>query len=68
MVPNSGSDIEDQDVVLETACKQFREDLHRMGVTEAFMPPKDEILRILRSRGIVSSSQTGSCNNIGDKG
>ena len=62
------SDTEDHDLELEAAYKQFCEDLYRMGITEAFMPPKDEILRILRTRGMVSSSQTGGNNNIGDKG
>ena len=71
MVASSESDdsvIGDQDQVLEAAYKQFCEDLYKMGITEAFMPPKYEILRILRSRGMVSSSQTGGSNNIEDKG
>ena len=69
-----GSKSGGQDQVLETAYLQFRKDLYEMGITEALMPPKDEILKILRSRGMVSSSQSGGSSdisggsNIGDQG
>ena len=67
-----GSKSGGQDQVLETAYKQFREDLYQMGITEALMPPKDEILKILRSRGISSSQSGGSSDisgdSIGDQG
>ena len=61
------SNIEDQDQVLETDYEQFCKDLYEVGMTEALMPPKDEILKMLKSRGMVSSSQAGS-SNTGDKG
>ena len=62
---SGGSKIRDKDLVLEAAYKQFCNDLCQMGVTEALQPPRDEILKILRSRGIVSSSQTGGGRNMG---
>ena len=58
-----GNDIEDEvDEVLETAYKNYCDGLYQLGFTEALIPPKDEILKILKSQGIVSSS------NLGDKG
>ena len=65
---SSGSDIEDQDRELEAAYEQFCKDLYNVGMTKALMPPKDEILKMLKSRGMVSSSQTGGSSNTGDKG
>ena len=45
----------------ETAYKQFCKDLYRIGVTEALVGQKeDDILEILKSQGMVASSQVGS--------
>ena len=54
-----GNDAGDKDQVLETAYYEYCEDLHRMGFTEDLIPPKARILEILRSRGVVASSQSG---------
>ena len=59
---SDGSNIEDQEEVLETAYQQFCKGLYEAGMAEAWMPPKHEILKKLKSQ-VVSSSQTG-----GDKG
>ena len=48
----------EQEQLLEMAYKEFCESLYQLGVTEDLQPPKDKILRILRSRGVVASSQT----------
>ena len=56
------NDAGDKDEVLETAYHEYCEDLHRMGFTEDLIPPKARILEILRSRGLVASSQSGGRN------
>ena len=53
--------------ILGAAYKRFFQDLYHIGVTEDMLPPKEEILDILRSRGMVASSQS-SGRNTGDKG
>ena len=53
------------DQVLETAYKEFCKDLYQIGVTEDTMPPKDKILKLLRSRGMVASSPRGNTGNKG---
>ena len=64
-----GSNARDQDQVLDilgAAYKRFFQDLHHIGVTEEDMlllPPKDKILEILRSRGILASNQSGGSNS-----
>ena len=58
------SDTGDKDQVLETAYKEYCKDLYRVGFTDDMLPPKDKILRVLRSQGMVASSQSGG----GDKG
>ena len=61
---DDGSNIEDQDdLELETAYVQFCEGLYRAGMTEALMPPKDEILKMLKSRDMDFTSFTS-----GDEG
>ena len=65
---SDGSNIEDQDQELETAYEQFCQGLYEAGMTKALMPPKDKILKMLKFRGMVSSSQTGGSGNTGDKG
>lgn len=65
------SNIEDRDQVdevLETAYKQFCEDLNQVGVTKDSMPPKDNVLELLRSRGMVASSQISGSSNIEEEG
>ena len=62
-----GSKVGDQDRKLEAAYKEFCESLYQLGVTEDMQPSKDQILRILRSRGGVASSQSGD-RNTGDNG
>ena len=58
------SDIEDKDEVLETAYQEYCEGLYRIGFTEnMILQQKDEILGILRSRGMVTST-----NKIEDEG
>ena len=64
--PIGGSGTSDKDQVLEAAYHEYCNDLYRMGFTEDLMPPKARVLKILRSRGIVSSSQSGGI--IGKKG
>ena len=44
----------EQEQVLEMAYKEFCENLHQIGLTEDMMLPKDKILEMLRSRGMVS--------------
>ena len=61
-----GSKSGDQDQALETAYEQFCKGLYEIGMTEAWMPPKDEILKMLKSRGMVPSNQTGGSRNIDD--
>ena len=61
------SDIEDKNQVLEVAYKEYCKDLYRVGFTDDMLPPKDKILAVLRSRGVITSSQSGS-TNTGDKG
>ena len=57
-----GGKVEDQDRILdlnrilEQTCKEFYENLYQRGIAEDMLPPQDDILRILRSRGIVASS------------
>ena len=52
-----GSDIADQDQLLEMAYKEYCEDLYRMGFTDKMiLQQQDEILGILRSRGMATSS------------
>ena len=65
--PIHDSNIGDQAQALETAYKEFCEELYRIGVTEDMLPPKSKILRVLRSRGIGASSQRDG-RNTGDKG
>ena len=56
-----------KDHVLEAAYKSYCEDLYRMGFTDdMILPLKDQILGILRSRGMVARSNTGG--SIEDKG
>ena len=62
-----GNDTGDKDQVLETAYHKFCEDLYQMGLTKDDIPPKARILEILRSRGVVGSSQSGG-RNTGDTG
>ena len=63
------SDIGDlQDQVLEMAYKVFLENLYQIGATEDMILPKAKILEVLRSRGVVASSQTGSSSKIEDNG
>ena len=51
----------------ETAYKQFCKELYRIGVTEDIIQQeKDKILEILRSQGMVTSSQIGKKDG-GDK-
>ena len=57
-------DTGEKDQVLEAAYKEYCEDLYRGGFTDDMIPPKDKILRLLRSRGVVASSRSGA----GDKG
>ena len=69
MVTNSqiaGNNVEDKDRILEVAYKRYCNTLYRLGFTEDTLPPKDKILRILRSRGVVASSQRGG-GNSGEK-
>ena len=54
----------DQDWKLEKAYKEFYDNLYQLGVAEDMLPPKDDILRILRSRGVVASGS----RNTEDKG
>lgn len=56
-----------EDHILETAYKQFCEELFHIGVTEDLIPPKYKVLGILRSRAKVASPQGGGGNN-GNKG
>ena len=59
-----GSDIEDKDEVLERAFKKYCQDLYRLGFTDnMILLVKDQILGILRSRGMVTST-----SNIKGKG
>ena len=71
MVTSSPIDnIGDEDQVLEileTAYKELCESLCHTRVTEDMLLPKDKIIEILRSRGVVANSQTGG-KNTGDKG
>ena len=60
------SDIRDKHA-LETAYHEYCKDLYRIGFTEDLIPPKARILAILRSRGMVASSNTGG-SNTRDKG
>ena len=60
-------DIGDKDQVLETAYKEFCENLRHTGVTEDMLLPKAKILEILRSRGVVATTQTGG-KHMEDKG
>ena len=65
-----GSNARDQNQVLGilgAAYKRFFQDVHHIGVTEDMLPPKEKILGLLRSRGMVASSQSGGSNS-GDKG
>ena len=65
---SSDSEPKDKDQALEVAYKEYCENLYRMGVTEGMVQQiKGEILEVLRSRGIVGSSNS-SGNNIRDKG
>ena len=62
MVTSSPIDnTEDEDQALETAYKEFCENLRHTGVTEDMLLPKDKILEILRSRSVVAK-------NTGDEG
>ena len=58
----TGRDTGDKDRVLEVAYHKYCKDLHRMGFTEDLIPPKAKILEILRSQGVVASSQSGGRN------
>ena len=68
------SDTRDKDQVLETAYKEYCENLYQLGFTKDLIPPKSKVLRILRSRGVVASSsvvassQASSQSGGGDKG
>ena len=59
---------QDQDQLLEIAYAKLCKNLHRSGATEDMLLPKAKILEILRSRGMVASSQTGGNSNTRDKG
>ena len=60
-----GSGIGGKDRALEAAYKEYCKDLYRIGFTDnMILQQKDEILRILRSRGMVASSKI----SIKDKG
>ena len=53
-----GSDIEEKDEVLEMAYKEYCEGLYRIGFTDnMILQQRDEILGILRSRGMVTSTK-----------
>ena len=53
-------DTEDKDPVLEAAYEEYCKDLYRIGVTEDLIRQKEgEIREMLRSRGMVTSSNTG---------
>ena len=53
-------DTGDKDPVLEAAYEEYCKDLYRIGVTEGLIRQKEgEIREILRSRGMVTSSNTG---------
>ena len=72
--------IGEKDRVLEAAYKGYCEDLYRMGFTDdMILQQKDQILGILRSRGVVAKKNAEGCNleegsnleegcNIKDKG
>ena len=62
---DSGSeDIEDKDEVLEAAYQEYCEGLYRIGFTDdMILQQKDQILGILRSQGMVTST-----SKIEDKG
>ena len=63
-----GSDIEEKDQVLEVAYKEYCKNLYKIGFTDKMiLQQKDEILGILRSRGMVASSNTRG-SNIRDEG
>ena len=51
--------------ILEAAYKRFFQDprLYHIGVTEDMLRPKDEILGILKSQGMVASSQSDGSNS-----
>ena len=75
MVDNSqivASDTRDEeDKILETAYKQFCEELFQIGVTEDLIPPQYKVLGILRSRSIVAGRQSvgqSSGRNAEDRG
>ena len=57
-----GSKVGDQDrildQILETAYKEFYDNLSRLGVTVGMLPPKDNVLKVLRSRGVAASSES----------
>ena len=64
---NKVGDHDRKDRKLETAYKEFCEGMYQLGATEDMLPPRDKILRMLRSRGVVASSQSDG-GNTEDKG
>ena len=50
----------DRERMVEKAYKEFYETLYRLGVTEDILPPIDNMLRTLRSRGVAASSQSAT--------
>ena len=56
----------DKDQALEMAYHEYCKHLYEIGFTEALIPPKDSILEILRSRGVVASTQCGDGNTQDD--
>ena len=66
MVPSGRNNVE-EDQILETAYKEFCKELYQIGVTKDYIPPKNKVLGVLRSRSVVASRQS-SGSSIGDKG
>ena len=58
---------DEEDQILETAYKQFCEELLQIGVTEDLIPPKYKVLGVLKSRAKVASRQSGG-GNMGGNG
>ena len=59
------SDTGDKDQVLETAYEEYCKALYQLGFTDDMFPPKDKILRVLRSRGVVASNGAGEKGKLG---
>ena len=52
----------DKDQALEMAYHDYCKHLYEIGFTEDLIPPKDTIIEILRSRGMLASTQSGDGN------